>query len=427
MGNNTISSSVYSVMLLAISMAGLYPVPSSAKLSSSSSISSSAEAKTLLNSGWWGNFSAVNPCYLDGIICNRAGSIIRMGIPYHYSYGVRGLADMNWSSLPNLEYLDLSHSYLSGGIPDEISTLSKLTHLDLSFNSFLQGVLPPSLGNLTRLVHLDLMETNIKGSIPSSIGNLSALAYLSLRSNQLSGCIPQEIGNLKNLRVIDMTSNGLNGSIPSSIGHLSYLTYLYLDSNQLSGPIPREIGKLKYLAKLNISLNNLDGPIPSSIGNLSSLTHLSLHSNQLSSSIPPEIGNLANLLEMNLSFNILNGPIPDIISELKNLKPSVHVKARIYGNLICPCLYAHVCYICSVLSRYGIHSVPSILVVNRMVKTRYHGSKNLSSFVQFFKRTTGLDPILDLTEDQGSYSESGLKFLYRWKGNSAKEILMMEP
>ncbi|KAF7112727.1 hypothetical protein RHSIM_RhsimUnG0199800 [Rhododendron simsii] len=81
----------------------------------------------------------------------------------------------------------------------------------------------------------------------------------------------------------------------------------------------------------------------------------------------------------------------------------------------------------SVLSRYGIHSVPFILVVNRMVKTRYHGSKNLSSFVQFYKITTGLDPILDLTEDQGSYSESGLKFLYRWKGNSAKEILMMEP
>ncbi|XP_058187363.1 5'-adenylylsulfate reductase-like 5 isoform X2 [Rhododendron vialii] len=81
----------------------------------------------------------------------------------------------------------------------------------------------------------------------------------------------------------------------------------------------------------------------------------------------------------------------------------------------------------SVLSRYGIHSVPSILVVNRMVKTQYYGSKNLSSFVQFYKGTTGLDPILDLTEDQGSYSESGLKFLYPWKGNSAKEILMMEP
>ncbi|XP_058186958.1 MDIS1-interacting receptor like kinase 2-like [Rhododendron vialii] len=319
MGNNTISSSVYSVMLLAISMATLFPVPSSAKLSSSSSISSSAEAKAMLNSGWWGNFSSKNPCYLDGIKCNKAGSIIRMEVQYN-SYRDRRLADMNWSSLPNLEYLNLSRSGFIGGIPGEIGILSKLTHLDLYLNPDLQGVLPPSLGNLTRLVHLDLEETNIEGPIPSSIGNLSALAYLSLYSNQLSGCIPQEIWNLKNLKVMDMGTNIFNGSIPSSIGHLSNLTYLYLDSNQLSGPIPREIGKLKYLVKLHISLNNLDGPIPSSIGNLSSLTHLFLNSNQLRSSIPLEIGNLANLVAMNLSFNILNGPIPYIISELKNLK-----------------------------------------------------------------------------------------------------------
>lgn len=80
----------------------------------------------------------------------------------------------------------------------------------------------------------------------------------------------------------------------------------------------------------------------------------------------------------------------------------------------------------SVLSRYGIHSVPSILIVNRMVKTRYHGPKSLSSFVQFYMRTTGLDPVVDLPEDQGNYSESGHVLLQPWKGNSAKEILMRE-
>ncbi|KAI8533707.1 hypothetical protein RHMOL_Rhmol10G0030100 [Rhododendron molle] len=150
--NNTISSSVYSVMVLAISMAALVLVPSSAK-SSSPLFSSSAEAKALLNSGWWGNFASTNHCGWAGITCNGAGSVIRMEAHY---YAVN-LANMNWSSLPNLEYLDLSYSRMIGEIPAEIGTLSKLTHLDLS-NCFyyFQPVLPPTLGNLTRLVHLDL-------------------------------------------------------------------------------------------------------------------------------------------------------------------------------------------------------------------------------------------------------------------------------
>ncbi|KAF7129190.1 hypothetical protein RHSIM_Rhsim10G0041400 [Rhododendron simsii] len=127
---------------------------------SSSSFSSSVEAKALLDSGWWGNFSLKNHCYLKGITCNGAGSVIRMDGYFCSPHGK--LAKMNWSSLLNLEYLDLSNSRLTGEIPAEIASLSKLVHLDLSFNYDLQGVLPPTLGNLTQLVHLDLSATNIR-------------------------------------------------------------------------------------------------------------------------------------------------------------------------------------------------------------------------------------------------------------------------
>ncbi|XP_058186919.1 MDIS1-interacting receptor like kinase 2-like [Rhododendron vialii] len=318
MWNNTITSSVYSVMLLAISMAALFLDPSSAE-SSSSSFSSSVEAKAMLNSGWWGNFSSRNHCNLEGITCNGAGSVIQMR--GHYFYYGNNLADMNWSSLPNLEYLDLRQSYysLTGGIPGEIAYLSKLTHLDLSFNFDLQGVLPPTLGNLTQLVHLDLSETNIAGPIPSSIGNLRTLTHLYLNSIHLNGSIPLEIGNLKNLVQMDLSFNNLRGPIPSSICNLSSLAKLFIHSNQLKGPIPWEIGKLKNLIELNLFLNNFHGPIPPSIGNLSSLTYLSLHSNQLSGCIPPEIGNLKSLVDMDISFNILNGPLPSSIGNVSSL------------------------------------------------------------------------------------------------------------
>ncbi|XP_058185542.1 probable leucine-rich repeat receptor-like protein kinase At1g35710 [Rhododendron vialii] len=344
MSNNTIFTAVYFVMLLALSMAAsisIFSVPSFAKLSSSSSFSSTAEAKALLNSGWWGNFSPTYHCNLEGIACNRAGSVIRMEAPYYY-YN-ENLAYMNWSSLPNLEYLDLSGSNITGGIPVEIGTLSKLTHLDLSYNYHLEGVLPTILGNLTQLVHLDLSKTDIGGPIFSTIGNLSALAHLSLSSINLGGSIPPEMGNLKNLVKMDLSFNSLGGSIPSSIGHLSNLTDLYLNSNQLTGPIPSsignlsalsylhlysnelsgsiplEIGNLKSLLVMDMSSNILNGLIPSSIGHLSNLTYLDLNSNKLNGFIPPEIGNLKNLTDLDLSSNILNGSIPLSMGHLSSL------------------------------------------------------------------------------------------------------------
>ncbi|KAI8533893.1 hypothetical protein RHMOL_Rhmol10G0045800 [Rhododendron molle] len=319
MSNNTIFTAVYSVMLLALSMAAsisIFSVPSSAKLSSSSSFSSSAEAKALLNSGWWGNFSSTNHCDWEAITCNRAGSVIRMDYLY---LGNENLADMNWSSLPNLEYLDLSNSYVTGGIPVEIGTLSKLTHLDLSLNDNLQNILPPTLGNLTELVHLDLSRTHIGGPIPSFIGNWRNLIHLDLNSNNLNGSIPLEIWNLKNLVEMDLSFNNLRGSIPSSIGHLSNLAYLYLGSNQLNGPIPSSIGHLSNLTNLYLHSNQLNGPIPSSIGHLSNLADLSLHSNQLNGPIPSSIGHLSNLAYLYLHSNNLSGPIPRAIGNSKYL------------------------------------------------------------------------------------------------------------
>ncbi|KAH7846568.1 hypothetical protein Vadar_015636 [Vaccinium darrowii] len=363
-------------MLMAITMAAsisLVLVPSSAKLSSPPpSFSSSEEAKAMLNSGWWGNFSSTNHCNLTGITCNSAGSVIRMVNPFYNSYASLSVADMNWSSLPNLEYLhlssndyldfcgeipgeigtlsklthfDLSSNYYLGGvlpptlgnltqlvhlsisgtkidgpIPGEIGTLSKLTDLDLSFNHYLEGVLPPTLGNLTQLVHLSISGTNIEGPIPGEIGALSKLIHLDLSSNHyLKGILPPTLGNLTQLVHLDLRYNNIKGPIPSSIGNLSALAYLYLHSNKLSGCIPQEIGKLKNLVEMDMNSNILNGSIPSSIGHLSNVAHFYLYSNQLSGPIPNEIGNLKNLVEMDLSSNILNGSIPSSIGHLSNL------------------------------------------------------------------------------------------------------------
>ncbi|KAL4198490.1 hypothetical protein AMTRI_Chr03g140470 [Amborella trichopoda] len=46
----------------------------------------------------------------------------------------------------------------------------------------------------------------------------------------------------------------------------------------------------------------------------------------------------------------------------------------------------------SVFSRYGVHSLPTIVIANRTSRLRYNGPKDLNSLVQFYKKTTGFEP-----------------------------------
>ncbi|THG11226.1 hypothetical protein TEA_011252 [Camellia sinensis var. sinensis] len=157
---NSITSAVHcAVFVIAVSVRivaiVLITAPASAKASPFSPLS--IEAKVLLDSGWWGNFASANHYELMGVTCNEVGSITRIDFSSSYSLP-RKLENMNWASLPNLEYLNLSNCFSTGSvsIPDEIGTLSKLMYLDLSYNYYLQGLLTLTLGNLTQLVHLNI-------------------------------------------------------------------------------------------------------------------------------------------------------------------------------------------------------------------------------------------------------------------------------
>ncbi|KAI8013066.1 MDIS1-interacting receptor like kinase 2 [Camellia lanceoleosa] len=182
------------------------------------------ETKALRNSNWWGNFSSTDHCKLLGITCNGAGSVTRIERSYsdHYTFLPGKLEDMNWTSLPNLEYLNLHWCNLTGSVPEEIGSLSKLTWLSLSANYHLEGLLPLTLGNLTQLVQLDISNTNISGPIPSSIGQLTNLTTLDLSLNHFNGSIPPEIGKLKNL--VEMNIHGTYGYIAPELAFTMVVT-----------------------------------------------------------------------------------------------------------------------------------------------------------------------------------------------------------
>lgn len=81
----------------------------------------------------------------------------------------------------------------------------------------------------------------------------------------------------------------------------------------------------------------------------------------------------------------------------------------------------------SVFSRYGIHSVPSLLIVNQTARMKYHGRKDLQSLVNFYKRTTGLDPVAEMSKHKISSSENDQKVLQIWSGSSLKDTVSREP
>ena len=290
-------------------------------------------------------------------------------------YGVRTNPD------GRVTRLELSRNQLSGTIPAELGSLTRLQDLVLDVNQ-LSGTIPAELGNLTSLTSLFLGANQLSGTIPVELGNLTRLEHLLLGFNQLSGTIPVEIGNLTRLISLDLQDNQLSGTIPAGIGNLPRLTALSLSDNQLSGTIPAELGNLTHLAYLSVDIDtglclapdfDLTSPFATATGlpvcsgtptpndpaddraalealydatnganwysndnwktdeplgqwfgvriNNSDgrVTRLDLSYNQLSGTIPAAIGNLSSLTELELGGNQLSGTIPVELGNLTRL------------------------------------------------------------------------------------------------------------
>ncbi|BBN68737.1 APR-like 5 [Prunus dulcis] len=82
----------------------------------------------------------------------------------------------------------------------------------------------------------------------------------------------------------------------------------------------------------------------------------------------------------------------------------------------------------SALPRYGIHSLPSILIVNQTSRVRYHGLKDLYSLVRFYQTITGLEPVQHFDGNQSVILKSSEKSIIQSMSNmSLREISRSEP
>ncbi|XVF03661.1 hypothetical protein REPUB_Repub05bG0012500 [Reevesia pubescens] len=336
-------------------------------------------------------------CSWDGVTCdNGNGQVIGLDLSCSWLYGsfhsnsslfhLSHLQKLNlafndfknskmsseFGRFASLVYLSLSQTNFAGQVPSQISHLSKLVSLDLSWNYDLtlgKHTLEGLVQNLTEVRQLlldgiDMSSTNpnvfmnlssslntldiswcdLRGKFPENVfllPNLKSLylaghenltlnfpklnrscilEHLDLSSISFSRELFDSIMNLVSLKYLDLHYSNLSGSIPRSLGNLSQLSYLDLSNTSLSGSIPRSLGNLVSLKHLDLYYSNLSGSIPRSLGNLSQLNYLVLKRNHLSGKIPRSLGNLSQLNYLDLKSNHLSGKIPSSLTNLTQLE-----------------------------------------------------------------------------------------------------------
>ena len=171
-------------------------------------------------------------------------------------------------SLTKLTHLDISRSGFLGTISEQVSRLSSLEYLDLSYND-LAGTIPATLGSLAKLTSLDLSENLLYGEIPSTLSGLASLESLGLSGRTrptvgFSGTVPAFIG-FRQLRNVDLGANSLTGTVPpnllAGLDSFNDQVTVLLDSNMIHGTIPLALNRFSRLT-IDLADNEIEGIAP---------------------------------------------------------------------------------------------------------------------------------------------------------------------
>ncbi|MBA0668482.1 hypothetical protein Goklo_001389 [Gossypium klotzschianum] len=260
----------------------------------------------------------------------------------------------------SLTYLNLSGSGFSGLIPHEISLLSSLVSLDLSYSSLtfdatgfdrlsrnltklrnlvlegtdMSGVSVASFSNLSSSMETLILGTcQLHGEFPSEVFGLPYLKHVELAWNEnltgylpktnlspslvsldlyycrFKGSIPSSFGNLTQITLLDFTQNDFQGGIPDVFENLDKLTILKFGSNNFSGQVPTTVFNLTQVTQIDLSHNRLEGTLPNHVTRLQFLQYLTLTNNLISGGVPVWLFSLPSLITIDLSYNKLTGPI----------------------------------------------------------------------------------------------------------------------
>lgn len=268
-------------------------------------------------------------------------------------------ANVDFSALTKLTYLDFTNIRLAGSFPNSLSTITGLTTLCLRSN-LLNGTISSNFfQQLTQLGYFDIEGNQVAGAFPSSIGATgTAITILKAHRNRFTS-LPNSLQSLTNLTMIDFSNNRLT-AIPSAAiwKGMAKLTDIEIGGNvQLNGPLPTFWTKsadfsslvnvnMSYtgfsgnfpdidstrLAKVTISHASLNGSI-AGFTRASGLKEIRISHNALSGSIPESIMNATKLFVLDASHNSLNGTLPANLMSLSQLGHLLLLDNQLTGSL----------------------------------------------------------------------------------------------
>lgn len=253
----------------------------------------------------------------------------------------------------------LSDNNLNGCIPEAIGKFKKLEHLYMHSyyeKNNLSGPLPESIGDLTELKTLSLSHTGITGGLPESLRNCRKLVSLEITGNSetwdgvnqsgyMSGELPEWLGELKYLSRLNLSYNCFSGNVPESISQLHDLLTIDLSSNLLSGSLP--VLDAPFLQYVMLENNLFEGSVPSEYADLmvdpaTIRRCIFLFDNKLSGSLPEEITSHPFFSEYSFAFlarqkegygiDVSNTPIPACRHTFETLTGGKLNLGELYAN-----------------------------------------------------------------------------------------------
>ncbi|KAL2331107.1 hypothetical protein Fmac_018688 [Flemingia macrophylla] len=275
------------------------------------------------------------------------------------------------SASRKLEELTIRDNSLTGSLPESITALTSLTHLDF-YNNYLNGSLswedisrmtgglcklknlralglgrnyfvgnlPPCLANLSSIRLLGVSYNNFDGTFPSSIiYNLKSLAYLALANNYFKGTFSFNLlSNHSELQVIHIGSYKMHDFkvdtenppfIPSF--QLKSLQVINSALNEPSHVIPTFLYNQHELGELNIDHCNMKGRFPNwLLENNTKLGFLDLNNNQLVG--PIELNATTKFSNMH-TLDVSCNPISEIPPYIGSLFPNLMALNMSYSSL----------------------------------------------------------------------------------------------
>ncbi|XP_022768982.1 probable LRR receptor-like serine/threonine-protein kinase At2g16250 [Durio zibethinus] len=191
-----------------------------------------------LSFGFLGNIERLELAsnYLSGSIPPILGSLRRLQLFNVSDNNLSGSIPVQFGNLSRLVVLDLSKNSFYGSVPEEFKMLRSLKKMVIGVNE-LEGRLPVDLfSSLVELQVVDLSRNKLEGALKDTIWSMPKLGFLDVSSNNFTGPLPGLNSNSSAVAaaVFNLSNNFFYGTLNFSLGMFKFID---LSGNYFQGKV----------------------------------------------------------------------------------------------------------------------------------------------------------------------------------------------